>query len=176
MIETLGRLVVLYIALKLAYWCYQMIRSFGPHVKPVQFDQFGSWTIVTGGTDGIGLEYARQLAQQGQDIIIVGRNETKLSKVKVEIESLGRSCRTIKADLSVQNEINQAAKSVGKLCDELDIGMLVNNAGVSYAHMDYYHDLSVDMLDRLVDVNCSALMMITQAFIKQRVAKKKGFY
>jgi len=174
MIETLGQLVFLYITLKLAYWCFQLLRAFGPHVKPVQFSAFGSWTIVTGGTDGIGREYARQLAQQGQNIIIVGRNTTKLAEIKAEIESRGRACRTIQADLSRQVEIDRAAKSVGKLCDELDVGMLINNAGVSYPHMDYYHDVSSDMLDCLVNVNCSALMMITQAFIKQRVNKKKG--
>ena len=40
--------------------------------------------------------------------------------------------------------------------------------------MDFYHDLSSEKLDCLVDVNCSALMMITQAFMKRRVEEKKG--
>ena len=65
---------------------------------------------------------------------------------------------------------------MGKLCEELDIGILINNAGVSYEHADFYHDLSPQKLDVLVDVNCSALMMITQAFIRQRVEKKKGTF
>ena len=73
-----------------------------------------------------------------------------------------------------QVDIEKAHTEVGKLCKELDIGMLVNNAGVSYEHADFYHDLSPQKLDVLVDVNCSALMMITQSFIRQRVEKKRG--
>ena len=73
-----------------------------------------------------------------------------------------------------QSEIAKAQTEIEKLCSELDCGVLINNAGVSYDHMDFYHDLSSEKLDCLVDVNCSALMMITQAFMKRRVEEKKG--
>lgn len=57
-------------------------------------------------TDGIGAEYARQLAMQGQNIIIIGRNGEKLTRMKNEIQS--RSTKRpaevvlIQADLSNQ--------------------------------------------------------------------------
>ena len=56
----------------------------------------------------------------------------------------------------------------------MDCGVLINNAGVSYDRSDFYHDLPSEKLDCLLNVNCSALMMITQAFMKKRFEEKKG--
>ena len=130
-----------------------MLICFGP-AKPVDFGKFGEWSIVTGGTDGIGKEYVRQLAKLGQEkvrnwtlrksrekkigtfaknIIVIGRNAGKLASVRSEVESLGRQCKTVQADLSKQNEIATAVDSVSKLCNELEIGVLVNNAALMMA-------------------------------------------
>ena len=76
MIETIGKIVCLYYGLKVVYWAVKMLTTFGPHVKPVDFGNYGAWTIVTGGTDGIGREYARQLASLGKGSI--KKNSLKL--------------------------------------------------------------------------------------------------
>ena len=81
---------------------YQMVICFAPWVKPVDFSTFGKWTVITGATDGIGKEYAKQIAAQGQNLVIVGRNSEKLAATKSEIEKLKVECRTIQADLSKQ--------------------------------------------------------------------------
>ena len=70
MIELVGKAVVAYITLKFLYWVYRMLICFGPGVKPVDFGKFGEWSIVTGGTDGIGKEYVRQLAKLGQEKVL----------------------------------------------------------------------------------------------------------
>lgn len=41
--------------------------------------------MITGATDGVGLAYARQFAERGHSLILVGRNETKLNRVKQEL-------------------------------------------------------------------------------------------
>ena len=43
---------------------------------------FGEWTVITGGTDGIGKAMAKELAKQGQHLVIIGRNEEKLMNMK----------------------------------------------------------------------------------------------
>ena len=88
MIETIGKLFCLYVGLKLAHWAYQMTICFAPWVKPIDFSTFGKWTVITGATDGIGKEYAKQVASQGQNLVIVGRNSQKLAATKSEIEDL----------------------------------------------------------------------------------------
>jgi 17beta-estradiol 17-dehydrogenase / very-long-chain 3-oxoacyl-CoA reductase len=46
---------------------------------------YGEWVVITGATDGIGLEYAREFAKRGHSLVLVGRNETKLNKSKQEL-------------------------------------------------------------------------------------------
>jgi short-subunit dehydrogenase len=67
--------------------------------------RYGEWAVITGATDGIGLEYARQLADRGHSLILVGRNQIKLDTVKEELSSKLSADRIIlvQADLSEAN-------------------------------------------------------------------------
>lgn len=55
-------------------------------------EQYGPWAIVTGATDGIGKEYARELARLGINIILISRNMEKLTKVAQEIGNSLKRC------------------------------------------------------------------------------------
>ena len=46
----------------------------------------GGWAVVTGGSDGIGLEFCNELARDGFNICIVGRNKDKINKVCEKLE------------------------------------------------------------------------------------------
>lgn len=50
--------------------------------------RYGKWALITGATDGIGLEYAREFARRGLSLILVGRSESKLQQVKTELSQL----------------------------------------------------------------------------------------
>ena len=66
------------------------------------------------------------------DIIVVGRNPEKLKSIQQCVGEIGRKCETVQADLSVQKEIQHAADQLEKICKEKTVGVLVNNAGISY--------------------------------------------
>lgn len=132
---------------------------------------------MTGGTDGIGAEYARQIAAMGQNIIIVGRNHQKLTVMKTEInEKYKVQVETIQADLSQQDETAKAVAKVKALSSEREIGVLVNNAGVAYEHPEYFHLIrdSEEKLNSLVNVNCASLVQFTAAVIGAMAERKKG--
>ena len=93
--------VVAYYTLQSFNWLISRLWCYNPFAKPIDFGKFGTWTVVTGGTDGIGAEYVRQLAQAGQNIIIVGRNMVKLNKMKSELEK-STEVVLVQADLSKQ--------------------------------------------------------------------------
>src|SRR5712691_4077096 len=57
--------------------------------------------LITGATSGIGKATALRFAQAGASIAAVGRNETALTELEKEIESIGAPCLAIRADLSV---------------------------------------------------------------------------
>ncbi|MGB0922114.1 MAG: SDR family NAD(P)-dependent oxidoreductase [Alphaproteobacteria bacterium] len=86
--------------------------------------------LVTGGTDGIGLATAKFLCAEGHQILLHGRNEDKLAKVKAELEEIaaGGSIQTYCADLSNLSEVKALADRVER--DHAHIDVLINNAGL----------------------------------------------
>lgn len=86
--------------------------------------------LITGATDGIGLETARVLAQQGHHLLIHGRNRAKLERVAASLRRLSKQANIehYLADLSVLAEVEQFAQQV--IRDHRKLDVLINNAGV----------------------------------------------
>lgn len=83
--------------------------------------------LVTGGTSGIGAEFARQLAARGDDLILVARDRERLDAMAAELTALGRSVEVIVADLSSEKDTARVAARLADTSKPVDI--LVNNAG-----------------------------------------------
>lgn len=86
--------------------------------------------LITGATDGIGLETARRLAAQGHDLLIHGRNPDKLAAVKKELAGIAGAGRVenYRADFSNLSEVSAMADEILSGHDKIDV--LINNAGV----------------------------------------------
>jgi NAD(P)-dependent dehydrogenase (short-subunit alcohol dehydrogenase family) len=91
-----------------------------------------STILITGATDGIGLEAARQLASRGQHLLLHGRNPTKLEAAERAVIAAagdgGNVVGSFVADLSKLADVEQLAAAVLEQVDHLDV--LINNAGV----------------------------------------------
>jgi len=88
--------------------------------------------IITGATDGMGLETARELAKHNPKLVLVGRNSVKGSRVVEELikESGNNSIEFFSADLSSQKDIREFVEKFKAKYDHLD--MLINNAGAYF--------------------------------------------
>ena len=85
--------------------------------------------LITGATNGIGEESAKELNKMGAEIIFIARSEEKGNKLKEQLlKDSGREATMIIADLSSQDQVKKAAEQFLSLDKPLDI--LLNNAGI----------------------------------------------
>lgn len=136
------------------------------------FTRYGQWAVVTGGTDGIGKQYARQLAKRGLNIILISRSLDKLKDTAQELEFDFRvRTQIIQADLSEGRHIYP---EIARQLDGKEIGILINNAGVMYDSPSLFLDVPEKKLVESVNINMMAVMMMTYLVLPQMVERKKG--
>ncbi|KAK7600942.1 hypothetical protein V9T40_008383 [Parthenolecanium corni] len=140
----------------------------------IDFKKKGQWAVVTGATDGVGKAYAEKLAKRGLDIVLISRTKEKLEAAALEIENRYKvQTKIIAADFA---EGNQVISTIEKELFDLDIGVLVNNVGLSYSHPEYF----LEVKDRekhfndIVQVNIFSVLNMCQIVMPRMVEKKKG--
>ncbi len=117
--------------------------------------------LITGSTDGIGLETARMLVSQGHHVLLHGRNPSKLEDAEKTLSGLPGDGRVTSyvADLSRMADVETLAKAVADSHEKLDV--LINNAGV-YKAPD---PITQDGLDVRFVVNTLAPYLLTQRLL-----------
>lgn len=117
--------------------------------------------VITGGSDGIGLAIARTFSQHGADILLVGRDQKKLSEAKAELSRDGGNVETISADLSRVDEVRSLGTEILKHFPRIDI--LVNNAAV--AKFTPFETVDMEELDYQINLNVKSIFLLTQALL-----------
>ncbi|THU44477.1 hypothetical protein C4D60_Mb02t07790 [Musa balbisiana] len=137
--------------------------------------RYGSWAVVTGSTDGIGRAFALQLARRGLNLVLVGRSPDKLRDVADAV----RAARDppIRVETVVVDLAGDLADGVARLrtaIQGLDVGILVNNAGVSYPYARFFHEVDEELMGNLIKVNVEGVTRITQAVLPGMLERKRG--
>ncbi|KAH7909779.1 NAD(P)-binding protein [Hygrophoropsis aurantiaca] len=134
----------------------------------------GSWAVVTGASDGIGREFAIQLAKAGFNVMLVARNKTMLESVAADISTNSASVET-KIHLIDLGKKDQAAYDALRTeFADMDIGVLVNNAGKSHDIPTYFVDAPEQEVEDILSVNINALVRVTQAVLPGMTKRKRG--
>ena len=121
----------------------------------------GNSCLITGATSGIGLVTAETLAARGARVLVVGRDEARVSGLVSRLNSGNEGARHtgFVADLTSQADLHRLAKEVGQSTDRLDV--LVNNAGV----MTFERQLTVDGWEYTFALNHLAYFTLTQLLL-----------
>jgi NAD(P)-dependent dehydrogenase (short-subunit alcohol dehydrogenase family) len=127
--------------------------------------------VITGASQGYGMETARGFAGEGADLAICARGFEKLKKVADSIESeTGRKVLPVKCDITVKKEVEGFFETVIKRFKKIDI--LVNNAGVFPPASIL--TLTEEDLDKVFSLNLKGTFFCTQAAAKQMVKQRGG--
>ena len=110
--------------------------------------------------------FARRLAKDGHDLIIVGRREHRLAELVAEFPSI--SVRAVVADLGTYSGV----ATVAELCAREPITLLINNAGV--AHYMAFAQLPADKASELLHVKVLAPTMLARAVVPGMIERQDG--
>lgn len=127
--------------------------------------------LVTGATAGIGLEFARQLAARGDDLILVARDEERLASVAEELRSsYSVAVEVLPADLTSLDELARVEARVADRSAPVDL--LVNNAG--FGLKERFLDNPIDVEQAQQDVLVRAVLRLTHAALGGMVERERG--
>ncbi len=122
--------------------------------------------LVTGATSGLGRTIAFQLASDGAEVIVHGRDAVRGAETVDAITATGGRARFVAADLSNPIDLRRLVEDIG------DIDILVNNAGFSV--FGATADLDIDTFDALFASNVRAPFFLVAAYAPGMVARGKG--
>jgi len=126
------------------------------------YDLRGKVAIVTGGSRGIGRAIALGLADCGAKLVLAARTQEALEKVVSEIKGNGGEAMRVVTDLMVSDQIHALVEATMKTYGRVDI--LINNAARSFLRP--LMDLREDGWDKIFDVNCKAVFLLSRAAAK----------
>lgn len=135
--------------------------------------KLGKWAVVTGATDGIGKSYAEELARRGFSMMLISRSQEKLDNVAKSLEStFNVETRTIAVDYG-QTDIYP---KIEKGLSGLEIGVLVNNVGISYPYPEFFlHIPDLEkFIDTMINVNITSVCQMTRLVLPRMEARAKG--
>ncbi|MGK5497770.1 SDR family NAD(P)-dependent oxidoreductase [Streptomyces sp. URMC 125] len=116
--------------------------------------------LITGATSGIGAAFARRLARDGHDVVLVARDAERLRRNATELHDRhGIEASVLTADLATDEGIASVEERLGDRRHPVDL--LVNNAG--FGHRGRYLEVPVEDELRMLKVHCEAVLRLTSA-------------
>ena len=129
--------------------------------------------LLTGGSRGIGLGIARQLAESGFDLALCGRRSgEEVATVVTELEALGADTAYFRADISESDARRQLLREVRERFGRLHV--LVNNAGVAPRERKDLLDASEESFDWVLRVNLEGPYFLTQGAARWMIEQKES--
>lgn len=127
--------------------------------------------LITGATSGIGLACARKFAENGDKLILTGRNESRLTEIKKELSEKGADVLTLVFDV---RDREMARKCISELPSEWqEIDVLVNNAGLALGLEPEYEGHFEDW-ETMIDTNIKGLLTMTRLVVPGMVERNSG--
>lgn len=146
-----------------AYWMWK-------NMQPPRVYLGGKVVLITGASSGIGRAAAKTFAAQGAHVILAARRRDLLKSLEQELESYGVQTLVVETDLlndaDLEALVDVALKAFGR------VDVLINNAGLSMGGV--FESLDADDMRRMIRLNVTSLIRLTQLFVPHMVAQGGG--
>jgi short-subunit dehydrogenase len=127
--------------------------------------------LITGASNGIGLELAKIHASKGDNLVLVARNKEKLDAIKTELENkykivvytIGKDLSAINSAQEVYNETNQ---------QNFQVDYLINNAG--FGDFGMFAETIWEKELQMINLNITTLTQFTKLYLKDMVKRRSG--
>ncbi|KAK5074958.1 hypothetical protein LTR64_001163 [Lithohypha guttulata] len=141
------------------------LSTFGPQ---------GSWAIVTGASDGLGKEFASQLAARGFNLILASRTQSKLDDVAKTIKSKHASTQVETLAIDFSKPTADDYRKFEALLVGRTVAILINNVGQSHSIPVPFAETESQEIENIININCQATLRVTQLVLPQMLPNKKG--
>ena len=129
-----------------------------------------NYVLITGATSGIGYELTKLFAENRYNLILVARDESELQRVKLELSVKDISIVTLAKDLFIQQQVFDVYYEIQRR--GLVVDVLVNNAGQGVYGL--FEDTNIDRELNIINLNISALVVLTKCFLQDMVKRNSG--
>jgi len=127
--------------------------------------------LITGASNGIGMELAKVHAQKGDNLVLVARNINKLNELKSELENQYKiSVHNIAKDLALRNSAKEVFDELKE--KNIQVDYLINNAG--FGDFGMFADADWDKTEQMINLNITTLTHFTKLFVAEMVKRGKG--
>lgn len=127
--------------------------------------------LITGATSGIGLACARKFAENGDKVILTGRNEQRLAEIRKTLIDKGAQVLTLAFDVRDSEKAKEYIDGLPAEWKEIDV--LVNNAGLALG-VDREYEGDIEEWSTMIDTNIKGLLTMTRLIVPGMVERNRG--
>ena len=142
----------------------------GAGTVSIDAKKYGPWAVIAGGSEGIGPCIATHLAKAGINLVLIARKAEQLKEVAERLRAQsGVEVRTLTLDLTDAAMLDRVRAAT----DDLDVGLLVYNAGASHKTGPYIN-WALDDAVKVIKLNTLGQAILAHHFGKRMAARRKG--
>lgn len=132
-------------------------------------DKYGPWAVIAGGSEGVGAEFARQLAETGFNLVLIARKPGPLTDTADRCRELGVQVRAISVDLLDPQSVSRIAEDTA----DLEVGLLIYNAGASTCN-ELFLDTELAEFQKVTDLNVTRMLEMVQHYGRSMADRGRG--
>jgi short-subunit dehydrogenase len=131
--------------------------------------KYGPWAVIAGGSEGVGAEFARQLAGEGFNLLLIARKPGPLRDTARQCRAIGAQVRTLAVDLVDPEAISRISAATA----DVQVGLLIYNAGANTCSATFL-DAELSEFGRVIDLNVRRMLELVQYFGRPMRVRGRG--